>query len=69
MNYKDIVEKTDAELATLVTKEREALRAIRFGTGGVGSGDVKKIREARQIVAWAMTEATLRRNASATKRI
>jgi ribosomal protein L29 len=68
MNYKDIAKKTDAELVALVREEREVLRTVRFGTGGVGSGDVKKIRGARQTIAWALTEATVRRNASATKR-
>ncbi len=67
MNYKDIAQKTDAELVTLVREQREILRTVRFGTGGVGSGDVKKIREARQVIAWALTEASARRNASATK--
>lgn len=68
MNYKDIAKKTDAELVTFVREQREVLRTVRFGTGGVGSGDVKKVREARQMIAWALTEASLRRKSSAAKR-
>ncbi len=67
MNYKDIAKKTDAELTTLVREQREVLRTVRFGTGGVGSGDVQKVRDARKQIAWALTEATARRNASAAK--
>ncbi len=68
MNYKDIVKKTEAELVALVREQREVLRTVRFGTGGVGSGDVQKVRDARATIARALTEASARRNASATKR-
>lgn len=68
MNYKDIKAKSDKEITELVTEQREVLRTVRFGTGGVGSGDVKKVREARIAIARALTEQSFRRNASATKR-
>lgn len=68
MNYKDIAKKTDADLVALVREQREVLRTVRFGTGGVGSGDVQKVRDARAMIARALTEASVRRNASATKR-
>ncbi len=65
MNYKDIAKKTDAELVALIREQREHLRTVRFGTGGVGSGDVKKVRESRTQIAWAMTELSARRVSAA----
>jgi ribosomal protein L29 len=67
MNYKDIAAKNDADLTTLVREQREVLRTVRFGTGGVGSGDVQKIRDARKQIAWAETEISARRNAATAK--
>lgn len=67
MKYKDIVKKTDAELVALVREQREVLRTVRFGTAGAGSGDVKKVREAKTQIAWALTEQTARRSATTAK--
>lgn len=67
MNYKEVQKKTDAELATLVQENRESLRDVRFGTAGAGSRDLKKIRAAKQVIAWSLTELSARRNATAPK--
>ena len=61
MNYKDIQKKSDQELTTLVKEQREALRGVRFTSTGMGSNDVKKVREAKQIIAWCLTEQNARR--------
>ena len=67
MNYKDIAKKSDAELVELVREQREALRGVRFsGTGMVG-GESGKVREARRMIAWALTEQSARSKSSAPK--
>ena len=67
MNYKDIAKKSDAELVELVREQREVLRGVRFGTGGVIGGDINKVRDARKQIAWALTEQSTRSKSSATK--
>lgn len=62
MKYIDIAKKSDQELTELVQTERENLRDVRFGTAGVGSRDLKKIRTAKQSIAWALTELSARRH-------
>ena len=66
-NYKDIQKKSDAELVTLVTEQREALRATRFGSAGAGAGDVKKIRTAKLAIAQSLTELNLRQRTASNK--
>ena len=60
MKYSDIQKKTDAELVTLITTERETLRAERFKDKF--SKKASAIRTARVSVAQALTEITARRN-------
>jgi ribosomal protein L29 len=66
--YKDIQKKSDAELATMVQENREALRTARFGTAGAGTADVKKIREAKQDTARALTELNARKRSESNKK-
>ncbi len=60
MKYSDIQKKTDAELVTLITTERETLRAERFKDKF--SKKASSIRTARTTIAQALTEVTTRRN-------
>ena len=66
MKNKDITKKSDTELAELVQTERENLREVRFGTGGTGSRDLKKVRTAKTTIARALTELSARRNGTST---
>ena len=65
MKFNDIQSKSDAELAELVQEQREALREARFSATGAGLRDLKKIREAKQQIAWALTELNARRKTTA----
>ncbi len=57
---KDIKEKKDAELATLLSEKREEIRVFRFGTTGSKVRDVKAQRKARRTVARILTEVNAR---------
>lgn len=61
MNYQDIAQKSAKELDELVREQREALRATRFAASGMGSSDVKKVREAKRVIAWALTAKSAKR--------
>jgi len=67
MKFKDIQSKTDAELAELVQEQREALRDARFSATGAGRHDLKKLRDAKQQIAWSLTELNARRKTAASK--
>lgn len=67
MKYQDIKSKSTAELAELVQEKRTDLREARFAATGAGQRDLKKIRDAKQQIAWALTELNARRNQPATK--
>ncbi len=66
MKYSDLQKQSDAEIASHVQAKREELREVRFGTAGMGSRDLKKVRSAKQEIAWGLTELSARRNASKT---
>jgi ribosomal protein L29 len=51
-----------------VSEQRIALRDARFAATGAGQRDLKKIREAKQQIAWALTELNARRNQPATNK-
>ncbi len=67
MKYTDIAKKSDQELTELVQTERENLREVRFGTAGAGSRDLKKVRTAKQTIAWALTELSARRHGNSNE--
>jgi hypothetical protein len=57
---KNITEKDDAGLASVLSETRETMRAARFGRVGVAKG-AKSFRAMRQTIARAMTEQNARR--------
>lgn len=60
MNYTDIQKKTDGELVTLVVSTREVLRAERFKDKFSKKASI--IKNAKETIARALTEQTVRRN-------
>ena len=60
MNYTDIQKKTDGELAELVVSTRETLRAERFKDKFSKKASI--IKNAKETIARALTEQTVRRN-------
>jgi ribosomal protein L29 len=58
MSYQEIHAKTDAELATLVSETREALRQERFKDKFTKKASV--IKNAKRTIAHALTELTAR---------
>lgn len=58
---KDIKEKKDTELATLLSEKREEVRVFRFGTTGSKVRDVRAQRKTRRTIARILTEVTARR--------
>lgn len=57
----DFKKYTEAELAKEVAEKREALRAIRFGSAGSRSRNVREGRELRKEVARLLTELNSRK--------
>lgn len=57
---KEITEKNDSELETMLKEKREELRVLRFGTAGSKTRDVHATRKARHAVARILTEQKLR---------
>ncbi len=57
---KDLKKKTDADLAKLIQEKREELRVFRFGEAGSRSRNVRAGRNARRVIAQALTELKLR---------
>ena len=64
--YKDIIKMNDADLAELVSKEREVLRGLRFGKAERNSSAA---RQAKVTIARALTEQTKRAKENATKQV
>ena len=62
-----MAKKSEQELTELVQTERANLRDVRFGTAGAGSRDLKKVRTAKQTIAWALTELSARRHSNGNK--
>lgn len=60
MNKKEIKEKNNADLGTLVAEKRAEIRKIRFGAAGSGMRDTRAVRNNRRAVARALTELNLR---------
>ena len=60
MNYTDIQKKTDGELVELVVSTRETLRAERFKDKFSKKASI--IKNAKETIARALTEQTVRRN-------
>lgn len=60
MNYTDIQKKTDGELIELVVSTREVLRAERFKDKFSKKASI--IKNAKETIARALTEQTVRRN-------
>lgn len=52
---KDLTNKTQADLAKLVSDKREALRVFRFGASGAKTKNVKEGRGIRKDIARIMT--------------
>ncbi|MFT5849979.1 MAG: ribosomal protein L29 [Patiriisocius sp.] len=67
-NYKDIQKKTDAEIVTLVTEKREALRVYRFSAAGAGNADASTIRNAKKEIAQSLTELNARNREQAKQK-
>jgi ribosomal protein L29 len=59
---KDIAQKTDTELTTLLTEKREEVRAFRFGMAGSQTRNTKASKNARRVIARLMTEVSRRKN-------
>jgi ribosomal protein L29 len=57
---KDIRDKDDAGIKSVLLETREAMRAARFGRAGIAKG-AKSFRAMRKTIARAMTEANARR--------
>lgn len=57
---KEIKEKNDIDLATMLAEKREELRLFRFGTAGSATRDVRAVRKARRTVARILTEQKVR---------
>ena len=55
LKTKDILTKTPADLAKLITEKREELRLFRFGGAGAKAKNVKEGRNIRKDIARAMT--------------
>ncbi|HEY4507467.1 MAG TPA: 50S ribosomal protein L29 [Candidatus Paceibacterota bacterium] len=60
MNAADIRDKSDQELALLLTEKREAARAARFGRSGAASGNVKAAAATRRDIARILTAQNAR---------
>jgi ribosomal protein L29 len=60
MNTRELKEKTQAEILTLIQEKREELRKISFGTAGSTMRNVHAGRNLRRDIARAMTELTSR---------
>ena len=57
---KELKEKNDTDLATMLAEKREELRLFRFGTAGSATRDVRAVRKARRTVARILTEQKVR---------
>lgn len=57
---KEIKEKNDTDLTTMLAEKREELRLFRFGTAGSATRDVRAVRKARRTVARILTEQKVR---------
>ena len=53
---KDIITKTPADLAKMLSEKRESLRLFRFGSAGAKSKNVKEGRMIRKDIARIMTQ-------------
>jgi ribosomal protein L29 len=60
MNMKELREKNEAELVSLVALKREELRKLRFGAGGAAMRNVHAAKNLRREIAQALTEITSR---------
>lgn len=57
MKYQEINKKDDAALTALVAEKRDILRKARFDTTGA---DHKEVREAKKVIAQALTALSAR---------
>ncbi len=57
---KEIKEKNDKDLSTLLLEKQEELRALRFGTAGSKMRDVRAGRKVRHTIARILTEKKIR---------
>ncbi len=60
MNMKELKEKSDKDLVTLVAEKREELRKLRFGAGGAAMRNVHAGKNLRREIARILTELTSR---------
>ena len=56
---------TSEDIAKLVADKREALRGLRFSAVGSKNKNVKQAKNIRREIARALTEASVRKNATA----
>lgn len=63
LKTKDIINKTPADLAKLVSEKREALRTFRFGAAGAKTKNVKEGATIRKDIARIMTVMTSKKTA------
>jgi large subunit ribosomal protein L29 len=55
MKFKELTDKTTAELQKLLKAKREKLRELRFKVANKQLKDVREIREVRQIISQTLT--------------
>ncbi len=59
MKSKEITNKTQADLAKMLSEKREALRVFRFGAAGAKTKNVKEGRAIRKDIARILTAVNL----------
>jgi ribosomal protein L29 len=61
IKMKDITAKTPADLVKMADEKREALRAVRFGSAGAKTKNVKETRTIRKDIARILTALSAKR--------
>lgn len=60
MNTKELHQKTDGDLVSLIAEKREELHKLRFSASGSGMRNTHAIRAVKREIAQALTELNLR---------
>ncbi|MDO8572115.1 MAG: 50S ribosomal protein L29 [bacterium] len=62
MKWKELLEKTENELETLLKTKQSELRALRFKAASRELKDVRDIREARSVIARILSLLSAKKN-------
>jgi ribosomal protein L29 len=62
LKIKDIINKTEADLAEMLDEKREILRVFRFGGAGAKTKNVKEGQAVRKDIARIMTAMRMKKN-------